>query len=108
MPLDLERTGNLVEACFWIIFGMVVLGGLWRQARRLTVFGGVAGLICVLFGVSDLVEAETGAWWRPWWLFCWKAACLAGMAFCLLKYRRDRTVQWFADANPPQAPSSSM
>ena len=108
MPVDLEETGNLVEAGFWMISGVVVALGLWVQARRMTSFGWLSGALCVLFGVSDLVEARTGAWWRPWWLFFWKAVCLSGMAVCFLKYRRDRTVTLLADARPPQAPSSSM
>jgi len=75
-----------------MIFGVVVALGLWVQARRFTSFGWISGVICVLFGVSDLIEARTGAWWRPWWLCCWKAVCLTGMVACFLKYNRDRSV----------------
>lgn len=60
---DVERTGNLIESGFWMIFGVVVTLGLWRQARRLTSFSLISGMIVILFGVSDLVEARTGAWW---------------------------------------------
>ena len=108
MPLDLEETGNVIEAGFWMIFGLVVALGLWRQSRSFTWFGGIVGVICFLFGLSDLVEAQTGAWWRPWWLFCWKAVCLTGLVVCFLKYKRDRSVQSQQGVRPPQAPSSSM
>jgi hypothetical protein len=108
MPLDLEKTGNLVEAGFWMAFGVVVTLGLWRQARRLTSFGWTSGAICILFGLSDLVEAQTGAWWRPWWLFCWKAACLTAMGICFFKYRGDRAALVLPGGTNPQAPSSSM
>ncbi len=74
--LDLERTCNYIEAGFWSSFGVVATLGLWRQARRLTPFSLIAGSVLILFGLSDLVEARTGAWWRPWWLLLWKAVCL--------------------------------
>lgn len=32
------------------------------------------------FGVSDIIELQTGAWWRPWWLLLLKAACLLSFA----------------------------
>ena len=31
-----------------------------------------------VFGLSDVIEAETGAWWHPWWLFVMKALCVLG------------------------------
>ncbi len=89
---DVERTGNLIEAGFWIIFGVVVTLVLWRQARRLTPFSLISGMVVILFGLSDLVESRTGAWWRPWWLLLWKAICLTGMAVCFLKYIQARKV----------------
>jgi hypothetical protein len=36
----------------------------------------------VPFGLSDLVESQTGAWWTPWWLFAWKALCVLGLLAC--------------------------
>jgi hypothetical protein len=37
---------------------------------------------------SDLVEARTGAWWKPWWLFVWKAACVLLMLGGAWRYQR--------------------
>jgi hypothetical protein len=31
-----------------------------------------------VFGISDLIESETGAWWEPWWLFVMKSLCVLG------------------------------
>ncbi len=104
----MERTGNLIEAGFWIIFGVVLILGLWRQAGRLTPFSLIPGLVVILFGLSDLVEARTGAWWRPWWLLLWKAVCLFGMVVCFLSYRKARTAPAPPRVNSAQAPSSSM
>ena len=84
---DLEKTGNLIEAGFWIIFGVgLAIAGL-RRGRAIARLGLVSGTILCFFGVSDVVEASTGAWWRPWWLLVWKGACLSGMVLCALKYR---------------------
>lgn len=45
------------------------------------------------FGVSDLVEVTTGAWWRPPWLLALKGACLAGIIismWLILRHRKGR------------------
>ncbi len=87
---DPEVTGNYIEAVFWIVLGVI----LWASARKATrPLGGLAVLasgLLVIFGVSDLVEAQTGAWWSPPWLFVWKASCVVALLFCYLKYRRIR------------------
>jgi hypothetical protein len=51
---------------------------------------GVAFIVFVAFGFSDVMEMNTGAWWRPWWLFAWKAACFLAMVWLLVNYRRRR------------------
>ena len=43
----------------------------------------LAGATLLAFGASDLVETSTGAWYDPWWLFLWKAACVACLLACL-------------------------
>jgi len=84
------RTGNYAEAAFWIlvatVFGVLAFrGGHARRSR--CAFATVAFL---LFGLSDIVEVQTGAWWRPWWLFTWKATCVLGMLWLLWDYLRRR------------------
>jgi len=86
--LALEKTGNLIEAGFWIVFGAGLAIAGMRHRRDLAHLGLLSGTILFLFGISDLVEANTGAWWRPWWLLVWKGTCLSGMVLCALKYRR--------------------
>ena len=105
--VDLERTGNLFEAGFWVLFG-VMLAVAARRKRAVRRLGLVSCLISVLFGISDLVEASTGAWWRPWWLLLWKAVCVSGLAVCFLAYRKLRSMPSEATASSPQAASSSM
>lgn len=48
----------------------------------------IAAVTLILFGFSDIVEASTGAWWRPWWLFVWKALCVLILLMLLISYFR--------------------
>src|SRR5579884_490521 len=95
---DVEVIGNYIEALFWILVGITVaIYGPWhgRVGKKLPL---MAGLVFVLFGCSDVVEAQTGAWWRPLWLLAWKGLCLILLAVFYLRYRRHR--QAFESSNP--------
>jgi hypothetical protein len=82
MPPDpLFVHANHVEAALWAAFALVVLLS-GRSRSRLTL-----ATALLLFGISDLVEARTGAWYRPWWLLTWKAACLAVMLALGILYK---------------------
>ncbi len=73
---------NVVEAALWFAVAALVVVK-WRHAP--------AAIVLVTFGVSDLVETTTGAWWRPWWLLVWKAVCVVLLvAILLLAWRRGR------------------
>jgi hypothetical protein len=82
---------NRIEAGFWIVIGLIFAVAALRQsgiAWRRCAQGAVT---LVLFGCSDVVEAETGAWWRPWWLLVWKVACvLVLLALLIDHWRRTR------------------
>ena len=63
---------NYIEAGMWIALGL----GAAVQAQR---FRGpvrrdlvVLAIDLIAFGVSDIIETRTGAWWRPWSLLAWK------------------------------------
>lgn len=77
---EVDGAFNALEACLWA----AIAGGLaWRGARQATQDRGawwalVAAFAC--FGVSDLVEVWTGAWWRPWPLLVLKVACVLAIA----------------------------
>lgn len=65
---------NYFECCFWIAIGIgFAIAAVVKGPRRRCL---VTAMTFVLFGVSDYIEAQTGAWWRPWWLLVWKGACL--------------------------------
>jgi hypothetical protein len=82
--------GNYLEALIWFLFaiGFAInagkTSGKTRSNRLITT------LIFLLFGGSDIVEVQTGAWWSPWWLFVWKASCVLSMAILFWVYLRDR------------------
>ena len=82
---------NRLEAGLWSLIGAAFLISSIRTAgvaRRDSI---LAGITFIIFGASDLVEATTGAWWRPIWLLLWKAACLLIFAILLIRYLRRRT-----------------
>jgi hypothetical protein len=68
---------NAVESGLWFVLAILVTflgarveGMTWAPRIGLSV-----GLVA--FGVSDLIEMRTGAWWNPPGLMAFKAACLA-------------------------------
>jgi hypothetical protein len=84
------QVANLLEAGLWTLIAIALAGfaiGQPGRRRRLCL---IAAVTFLLFGVSDVVETQTGAWYRPWWLFCWKAICVAAMVILLVDYRRSR------------------
>jgi len=48
----------------------------------------IATIAFVVFGVSDIIEAQTGAWWRPFSLLALKASCIVTFIFCFIKYKK--------------------
>ncbi len=90
-PLAAEPfvVANLIEAALWCVIGGVVL--LHAMLKRGRLYSVIAGVTFLLFGLSDVVETRTGAWWRPWWLLAWKGACLAVfLALVLCHFARRR------------------
>ncbi len=87
---DIHRQGNNVEALVWWLIALALAYFAFRQtgAARRRCWIGAATFFA--FGLSDIVEAGTGAWWRPWWLLVWKAACVAVMLWLLISDWRAR------------------
>ena len=46
------------------------------------------GIIAIIFGVSNFIEAKTGSWAHPWWLFAIKACCIVGLYVVASKISR--------------------
>ncbi|MDX2100854.1 MAG: hypothetical protein SFW36_24000 [Leptolyngbyaceae cyanobacterium bins.59] len=83
--------GNYTEAVLWtgfaIGFGWKAREGKESQRKVRTIAAGNF----FLFGLSDIVEVQTGGWWKPWWLFLWKATCILIMVWVLVSYLRERS-----------------
>lgn len=88
---------NWFEAAFWLLLAIVVVVVGVRRARagrsRHPRLHAVAGPTLAIFGISDIVEVYTGAWWEPWWLLLMKGTCLAVLVGCGLVLLRDRRVK---------------
>ncbi len=87
---DPEVIGNYIEGVFWTIVGIVLAIAGQRANSAYRGLSIAASGTFVVFGLSDFVEAQTGAWWRPLWLLGWKASCIVVLAWCYWKYRRIR------------------
>lgn len=79
---------NYVEAVFWMVASFVA----WRSSRGMEPAkqknARLASIALFLFGISDLVETQTGAWWRPWWLLIWKTSCVLALLICWWRHAR--------------------
>jgi hypothetical protein len=73
---------NIAEAAVWVVIGAALV--IWSRtfAARQRRVGLVAGVTFIAFAATDVVEVQTGAWYRPWWLFVGKAACLVVLGTC--------------------------
>ena len=86
--MDIERDGNLIEAGVWFLLALVLGVYALRREKRLRATLFIIAFVLAVFGGSDLVEARTGAWWKPWWLFVWKAACVLVLLLGFIRFHR--------------------
>lgn len=87
--LKIEAVFNQGEALLWLAISLAILiHTIVRKLRRFSIPPAQLPLIpaFALFGLSDLIEAKTGAWWRPWWLLALKALCILVFLFCLFHH----------------------
>jgi hypothetical protein len=84
--MDALAIFNCFEATFWMSIGAIVFRNSRFNLRRRKL-GFIAAFWFVLFGISDIFEVFTGAWWRPWPLFALKAASVVALVTCGVIYR---------------------
>ena len=79
--MDALAIFNSFEAVFWMAIGVWVFrkSRFSHERQRL---GLIASVWFVLFGISDIFEVFTGAWWRPWSLLLFKATCVTALITC--------------------------
>ncbi|GDY20692.1 hypothetical protein LBMAG56_20380 [Verrucomicrobiota bacterium] len=100
---DPEKYGNLLEAGLWFAVSLILLAKLTRATGRLRRVFAILAAAFFVFGITDLIESQTGAWWRPWWLLVLKATCVATFVFGFREYyrikgNRDGTPITFGEA----------
>jgi hypothetical protein len=70
---------NRGECVLWLTLAAVLLMKSRRTAPWAKPYARLSAVVLAAFGLSDVVESYTGAWWKPWWLLAWKAACIAAV-----------------------------
>ncbi|MFP5269733.1 hypothetical protein [Coleofasciculus sp.] len=85
------QKGNYIEAGIWIAIALGFGVRIIRHSGTERYQALMAFLTFFFFGLSDIIEVQTGAWWRPWWLFVWKSLCVFSMAALLINYLRSRS-----------------
>jgi hypothetical protein len=78
---------NRLEAGLWCAIGAGFAIAAFIKPKAVRTDCLIAAVTFVAFGMSDVVETHTGAWWRPWWLLVWKAVCVLGFLVLLVRYR---------------------
>ncbi len=84
---------NYFEAVLWISFGCALFAVTVRSALEQRRILYITAAILVVFGISDLIEVHTGAWWQPLWLLLMKASCIFSFILCLIYYIRNKRHQ---------------
>ena len=86
--MNVERVGNLIEATLWFAVCVVFVFKAIQGCGRLRAVFMLLAAAFFVFGVTDLIESETGAWWRPLWLLALKSSCVTGFVFGFAAYYR--------------------
>jgi glycerol-3-phosphate acyltransferase PlsY len=82
---------NVIEAGIWVTLATRFLLYALRRPTSLKKAFLVFSTTLFLFGLSDVIETQTGAWYRPWGLFLMKAICVILILGCLIIFFRNRS-----------------
>lgn len=88
--LDASTLFNSVEAAWWWLMAAAVLVSGQRFRGTTPRLRLILTCFLVMFGMSDLIEIQTGAWWRPRGLLILKGTCLTGLVVCAFLVMRRR------------------
>ncbi len=86
--MNIASLFNYFEACLWLLIAVTVFLRRIKTNPALTRLAVITSSSFALFGVSDLVEASSGAWWRPLWLLGLKGLCVLSFLCCWIKYHQ--------------------
>ncbi len=84
-----EQKFNIVEAFFWMAMSWIAVLYSYKKSDWYMLS---LSWVLFLFGFSDVIESQTGAWWEPWWLLVWKACCIISISalFWLIMKKRKQ------------------
>jgi len=90
------ETFNQLESLLWFSIALILIGQAFfnKLVSPYKILMLQSAIAFVLFGISDLIEAKTGAWWKPWPLLVFKGCCLISFAYfftCYLKIKKSKT-----------------
>lgn len=78
---------NYFEVFLWGWIGILFITYFSIKGGRHRNRGMIAGVLFILFSISDAIEIQTGAWWSPAWLLLWKILNILGFIITYLNYR---------------------
>ena len=84
---NITRIFNEVEAGVWLTIAIGFLICSFKAAGERQKIGIICFVAFLIFGISDIIESRTGAWWRPLWLLAMKIPCVITFIYCYLKYK---------------------
>ena len=86
---------NYIESILWFSISMllVLIACFNKEQAPYKKVMLVTSSFFLAFGVSDIIEAQTGAWWKPLELFFFKASCVAGFIGCFVWYHKLKREQ---------------
>lgn len=81
---------NYIESGLWFAIAVGVILKAWHLGWHSPYLGLSlrTAVTFVAFGVSDLIEAQTGAWWQPFSLLVFKAGCIVLFVVYFVQYQR--------------------
>jgi hypothetical protein len=94
--------GNLFEAGLWMVFAAIFITLAIRCSQRRRRLSIILAAAFAAFALSDVIESQTGAWWRPLWLLVFKGGCIVVFCYAVWEYRRIQ----FAERAGQPAPVS--
>lgn len=75
----------------WILIALVILYKTYSTRLKERKNALIASFSFIIFGISDFIEMQTGAWYKPTSLLITKAACVITFAFCLRSYLKTKS-----------------
>jgi hypothetical protein len=81
-------TFNLSEATLWLMIAAIIAWKL-RKRKQIARFYWLLPPTFAVFGISDFIEARTGAFWEPWWLLVMKTGCVVLFVIVGILHRRN-------------------